>query len=725
MTGSAVEHGVLAGLVVVEHAGSVTAAACANLLASLGAHVLRVESPREAARIDTASAAERVLRAAGKTRLVLDPASPSFAVDLERVLDRGDVVIVDGPAGSGPADAVIASLLEREPGDRIVCAITPLGLDARGAVAPDAGDAALQALGGILATTGAKGGPPVSVGVPLVQMCAGVSCASAVLAALAVRRVSGHGQLIDMALVETIVDHLRSHMGLIQRGTAVEYRLGCGHPGVAPWNAYRASDGWVLICTAADAQWRALCDLMQRRELGTDPRYATNDMRRENVAGVDAIMAAWVGSRTCAEVIAAIEPIDVPVGPVASIAQVVADPALRARGMVRDGQDAQGRRVPVAGSVLRLSRTPGAPPLAVAPARAGLDALPAASTGPRPPPGALRLPFAGIRVVEVSRYAAGPSCGQVLAALGAEVIKVEGREGEDCRVWEPAFGGISGYFANYNSGKRAVTLDLRSRDDVDRLWTLVESADVFLQNLKPGSLDRMGLGQASVRERFPRLVYASISGYGEDGARIPGLDTVLQGRGGLIALVGGGDEPLRVGVSTADLMSGQFCALGIMAALAERERSGRGQLVDISMYDTIAWLTQLAWPDGRHVIGPWATLQASDGYVLVETATERARELAAGCEPRALTREALADHLRARGASACPVLDPVEAIFQPALAARGTVIAMPTADGAHLDILRVPLGLRTTPPRRDMHVPGLGQDNEALFGSAIGRPTPR
>jgi crotonobetainyl-CoA:carnitine CoA-transferase CaiB-like acyl-CoA transferase len=710
------QQGALTGLTVVEIAGNVAVGVCAGLLASLGASVMRVETKEQATAIGAASAARKTLLAGGKTRVLLDGGSGDDAT-VTKLCGRADVVLLDDGALAGPNAAALRALLAADPGDRIVCTITPLGLDAPEALPAPVGEAILQALSGILATTGDKGGPPVCVGVPLTQMCSGVSSASAIVAALAVRRASGRGQRIDMALVEVLADHLRSHMPLIQAGGAVEFRLGCEHPGTCPWNAYRAQDGWVLICTAADVQWRALCDLMGREELKKDPRYVTNGARRQNGHEVNEIMAAWVGARRCADVIAAIEPVDVPVGPVSTMPQIMADPLLQRRGVVQCLPDAGGADTRVGGSVLRLSRTPGVALVAVDAPRAAGDDLPkrrAMATAKA----ALAAPLAGVRVVELSRYAAGPSCGQVLAALGAEVIKIEALEGEDCRAWLPAFGGVSGYFANYNLGKRSVALDLRKPEGLAGLWKLIAGADVVLQNFKPGALDRLGFGHKSVREKFPRIVYASISGYGEDGPQLPGLDTVLQGRGGLCSLIGDGNMPLRVGVSTADLMAGQFAALGILAALEERAGSGLGQHVDISMCDAIAWLTQLAWPDGVQVIGPWAMVRASDGYVVVEVQADALGGLMEGMDALQADRAAVVRHLRGRGAGAAPVLDPGEVIVQPALVRRGTVLDVPAARGEVVRVLRVPFGLQATPTARNLRVAGLGEDNAALLGTA-------
>ena len=196
----------------------------------------------------------------------------------------------------------------------------------------------------------------------------------------------------------------------------------------------------------------------------------------------------------------------------------------------------------------------------------------------------------GLKVVDLSRVLGGPFCTQVLADHGADVIKLEPPGGDETRAWGPPFiDGVAAYFSGLNRNKHGVSIDLSTHAGRDLLLTLLEDADVFVENFKPGTLERWGLGyDAVLAERFPALVHCAISGFGPAGplGGLPGYDAVIQAMGGLMSVNGeAGGEPLRVGVPIVDMVTGLNAALGIMMALQERHHSGSGQSLDISLYD--------------------------------------------------------------------------------------------------------------------------------------------
>jgi crotonobetainyl-CoA:carnitine CoA-transferase CaiB-like acyl-CoA transferase len=198
------------------------------------------------------------------------------------------------------------------------------------------------------------------------------------------------------------------------------------------------------------------------------------------------------------------------------------------------------------------------------------------------------LPLQGLRVVEFSHMVMGPSCGLILADLGAEVVKVEPPEGDNTRR---LMGAGAGFYAIFNRNKKSLALDLRHPDGREVVHRLVDSADVLTENFRPGALARMGLGYEELARRNPRLVYCTLKGFlsGPYEQR-PALDEVVQMMGGLAYMTGLPDRPLRVGSSVNDIMGGMFAAIGILAALRERERSGRGQLVRSALFENTAFL---------------------------------------------------------------------------------------------------------------------------------------
>jgi len=205
------------------------------------------------------------------------------------------------------------------------------------------------------------------------------------------------------------------------------------------------------------------------------------------------------------------------------------------------------------------------------------------------------LPLTGIKVVELAQNLAGPYAAEVLAHLGADVVKIERPEGDDARRWGPPFWkGVSPGFLAVNANKRAVTIDLKDQDAAPALAKLIGEADVFIQNLRPGSLDAMGLGSDALVTRYPRLIYCSVWAFGRTGplALRPGYEPILQAFSGLMMMNTGEGEPARrIGTSILDYGTGMWTAIGALAGLVHRAQTGRGCVVDASLLETaLAWL---------------------------------------------------------------------------------------------------------------------------------------
>lgn len=260
-------------------------------------------------------------------------------------------------------------------------------------------------------------------------------------------------------------------------------------------------------------------------------------------------------------------------------------------------------------------------------------------------------PLLGLKVIDMSRVLAGPWAGQLLADYGAEVIKVERpRVGDDTRHWGPpwlrdAAGGDTGeaaYFQSCNRGKRSITVNLAHADGQRLLRRLVGRSDVLLENYKVGSLQRYGLDANALCALNPRLIYCSISGYGQSGSRAaePAYDAMIQASGGLMSITGESDSeggrPTKVGVAIADIMAGMYATTAILAALAARERNGRGQHIDVPLFDSqVAWLANQSMnylltgtPPGRQGsshpnIVPYQVFQTADGYLMLNVGNER------------------------------------------------------------------------------------------------------
>lgn len=248
-------------------------------------------------------------------------------------------------------------------------------------------------------------------------------------------------------------------------------------------------------------------------------------------------------------------------------------------------------------------------------------------------------PLQDIRVLDMTWALAGPFCTMLLADLGAEVIKVENPEGGDpSRKNFPFIDGVSSYFLSINRGKKSITVNLQHPKGKEIILSLAQKCDVLVENFRPGVMDRLGLGYAAIASANPKIIYASCSGFGQTSpyAHRPAYDVIVQGMGGTLSITGEeGGPPVRVGFSIGDLGGGIFTAIGILSALHEREKSGRGQRIDVSMLDC-----QLAFLENafarffatgevpqrigtRHpVLTPFQAFPTKDGYVVVAVARQ-------------------------------------------------------------------------------------------------------
>jgi formyl-CoA transferase/CoA:oxalate CoA-transferase len=250
-------------------------------------------------------------------------------------------------------------------------------------------------------------------------------------------------------------------------------------------------------------------------------------------------------------------------------------------------------------------------------------------------------PLEGIKVLDLSRALAGPYCTLMLADMGADIIKLEmpGR-GDDSRSWGPPFiEGESAYFLSVNRNKKSLTLDLKNEKSKEIVHKLIKKSDVLVENFRPGTMEKLGLAYDQVKELNPKIIYASISGFGQDGPYrlLPGFDQVLQGMGGLMSITGEANgPPIKVGIAVADIAGGMFAAYGIMVALFNRERSNKGQMIDVSLLDSqVAWLTYRAGSyfvsgeipqplgSGHPTIVPYQAFKAKDTYINIAAGNDQ------------------------------------------------------------------------------------------------------
>jgi formyl-CoA transferase len=373
-------------------------------------------------------------------------------------------------------------------------------------------------------------------------------------------------------------------------------------------------------------------------------------------------------------------------------------------------------------------------------------------------------PLAGLTIVDLTRVLSGPYCTMLLGDMGARVIKIEHpRHGDDTRAWGPPFvGEESAYFLSINRNKESVTLDFKTAEGRRILNQLISRADVVVENFRPGVMGRLGLDYATLGERHPRLVFCSISGFGQDGPRRDhaGYDAVIQAEGGLMSVTGDADgRAFRVGVAVTDMVAGLLAAQGIVLALYARERTGRGQRVDISMLDGVISLlsyhASIYLTTGeesrrlgnRHAtIAPYDTFAAADGELFLAVGNDEQFKrfcAAAGLEQlqedkrfstnplRVASEAALKDIIEpvirqrkrddwirdlARAGVPCGAVRSVsEALSDPQVSARRMIEAVEHSVLGPMKVLGTPIKLSDTAPEIRTPPPVLGQHTDLVL----------
>ena len=377
-------------------------------------------------------------------------------------------------------------------------------------------------------------------------------------------------------------------------------------------------------------------------------------------------------------------------------------------------------------------------------------------------PGAL----AGLKVLDLTRVLAGPTCTQMLGDLGAEVVKIERPgAGDDTRGFAPPYvprTKESAYFVGVNRNKKSVTLDIAKPEGQEIVHRLLAECDILVENFKVGALAKYGLGWDDLKDRYPRLIYCSITGFGQTGpyAPRPGYDALIQAMGGVMSLTGEiNGEPQKVGIPVADLFAGLYGCIGVLAAVNHRNSTGQGQRIDIGMLDThVAWLANqgmnyLATGENPPRLGnqhpnivPYQVFPSSDGYIVLSVGNDPTFERfcklvgqealladprfatnAARVENRQLVTDTLTPVMRSRTTKdwvaaleaakiGCGPINTLKDVFEdPHVQARGVVVEMDHASGERVQVIANPVRLSATPPSYRSAAPVLGQHTEEVL----------
>ncbi len=778
----------LEGVRVLELGELVSAAYAAKLLADLGADVVKVESPAgDRARRrgpfpggtpDPERSGLFLYLNTNKRSVVLSLEDPAERARLDALIARSDILVHNLPAARLAALDLGYPTLARVQPSLVVCSITPFGL-----TGPRAGWRAEE-----LQVTNAGGWawlspgalerpelPPLKAAGHQADFQGGLAGATAALASYYRAQRTGEGEHIDLSVQAYVASILEA--GIITHTYLGPVPTRHGQRGLNPWGIYRAKDGLIFLSVIEEDQWGRLVELMGRPEWAQLEPFQNALGRLQNVDVLTGFVQEWIADWKVDDLYHEGQKRRVCFAPVLEMRELAAQDHLEARGFFVDVEHPEAGRVTQLGAPYRLAnpwwkiRRP-APRLGEHGGELLRAPLP---SEPHPAVPARGLPLEGVRVIDLSWVWAGPFGAMQLAHLGAEVIKIESEGRPDLGRRLPIFvpdlpPGLnrSGYFNQWNQGKRSVRLNLAEPRAIELLRRLIAKSDVVIDNFATGVMERLGLGYPVLRELKPDLIAASISGYGHTGPRraYMAYGPAIAPLSGLATLSGyPGGAPREVGISLGDPTAGISAAAAICAALAARARTGEGQHIDVSLWESTAALMAEGWMDfalngtqparmGNR--DPWMAPHGAfrcageDAWIAIACADDAEwRALARAIDPdlledprfvdlaarrrnedaleaciagwtRTQDAHALAIRLQAVGVPAYPSLSAPELVQDPQLAARGFFERLEHAEVGRRTHAGIPWLL--THGRNGVRSPAplLGADTESVLRDLLG-----
>ena len=759
--------GALEGVVVVELAQSLAGEFAGGLLADMGATVVKVE-PRDGSplrRRGPGIAGEDSLyfqsENRGKYSIVAELSELTQEPWLAKLLATADAVIEDLGPGRLEAVGLSPAKLITQNSRLAILRISPFGQT--GPLAGERGDDRVaQAFSGMQFATGFPDRPPIPVTVPLAEAWSAILGAGALLMAVFHARRSGHGQVVDIGLYQTALRMQEDVVIRHHRTGAVAARMGTESATVVPANVYPTGDGgWIALSGAGDQPFARLCEAIGEPDAVKDPRFATSAARLANRAAADELVRSWVARHDLADVEARFTKAGVAGTAVRSVDEIIDDAHVRARRSTLPLKSFSGSDFLAPAPTPRFSRTSardpvGAPRLGehTAIVRASVERLaarssPAVRSSSARGAGAL----AGVRVLDLSQWLAGPAAAALLGDFGAEVVMVELPVTGTASIDGPGSRGVG--FPVTNRNKRSITLDVRSARGRDVFLELVRLSDVIVENFRPGTLERWNLGPAALHAVNPRVVLLRSSGFGQSGpyAARAAFNPVGLAFGGMTYLNGFPDRPpCRDGVTAGDYSTALFNVLGVLAALLCRDRDGQGQVVDTAMFECALRLTGdlLAVRSALNIRRERAagdsplypsslTVEAVDGRFVAASAaswSEFADALARLGRPRvdepvgvreelaklvgAVAADEAARVLRRAGLAASVVNSVADLVQEPHLWSRGDLVRRTDPEMGEIVMQGIVPILSRTPGRLTDWSRRPGSDNDVVLGALLG-----
>ena len=764
--------GALAGVVIVELAGTPAGELAGGLLADLGATVVKIEprggSPMRQRGPGLAGEDSLAFQSENRGKHSVQAELEELATEpwLARLLATADALIEDLGPGRLEAAGLSPEALERRNPRLVTLRISPFGQT--GPLAGERGDDRIaQAFSGVQFVTGFPDRAPLPVTVPLAESWTAIHGASGLLMAVFHARRSGRGQVVDLGLYQTALRMQEEVVVRHDRTGAVAERLGTESPIVVPANVYRTRDGgWIAVSGAGDQPFARLCEAIEAPDAPKDPRFATPAARLLDRAASDELVGSWIARNDQADVEARFAKVGVAGTAVRSADDIIADAHVKARQAILSLTSATGRDFLAPAPVPKLTRTPvpsprRAPSLGehTEAVRSALERIEARTRVDVPQSGSEAGagwgPLRGVRVLDLSQWLAGPAAAALLGDFGAEVIMVELPS-----VAADAQGRKSPGFVVTNRNKRSITLDVRAPDGREAFLALARVSDVIVENFRPGTLERWDLAPATLLAVNPRLVLLRSSGFGQTGPYTgrAAFNPVGLAFGGITYLNGWPDRPpLRDGVMAGDYTTALFNVLGMVAALLRRDVDGQGQVVDTAMFEASLRLTgdllavrsalgiRRERAGGDSPLYPAGiTVEAADGrFVAISAASwqDVSDALARLGRRSSPDRDGVQDDvaklvgtlpgaeavstLRGAGLAASAVNSVADLVREPHCWSRGDLLRLTHPEMGEIVTQGIVPSLSRTPGRVAGWSRQPGSDNEAILGGLLGYPEAR
>ena len=591
-------------------AGSV----CTLFLSDYGAEVIKVESPQT--QCDTVTEEAECARASydrGKSSVIIDMNDSKDRSVFWELCKDADAVIENFRPGTMEGWGITYDTLRKVNPAIVYTSVSGYGQDGPYADR-EASDAAIQAESGIMSITGPRGRDSVKCGASISSYMAAMTGCIGTLTGLIGARRTGKGRRVDVSMLDTSILCLENQLAVYLRDGKVPRPMGNSYDLFAPVGLYQSRDGKeFMLSVGTDRQWVILCQALDKPEWIDDPKYVTNMRRVENIEELNEKLCREFARYDRDALAQRFQTSHCVYGNINDFQAVAEHPQIRERKMIVRAVDPDGKSYLDPGSPIQMSGMDRQMEYKVCPPGQGaarwaektvtVEAVEADEEDRVRQPeeagekafksGPADMPLAGIRILDFSQFLSGPLCTLLLSDFGAEVIKIENPPlGDNTRYGPFIEKEVSSHYAMRNRGKKSIVLNMKNEEHKALFLKLAKYADVVVDNYKPGTMEKFGVTYELLKEINPRIVSASISGYGQSGpyASHAAFDQPVQAESGVMSITGeAGGSPVKCGASIGDVTGGLAACIGILMAVYDSMRTGRGRRIDVAMMDSLVF----------------------------------------------------------------------------------------------------------------------------------------